>query len=692
MTTEIADAYIALYAKMPGVKNDITNALGGSEVSGAVEKSGKGMGGKLLGGLSSVVKGGVIAVGATMAAGIGVALVKGFGRLQAIDGADKKLTGLGHSAEAVDQIMQNAMASVRGTAFGLGDASGVAASIVAAGIKPGEELEKVLKSVANSAAAAGTDLGDMGSIYSKVASVGKAQNDVLQQVADRGVPIYQALGTQLGVTTEEVFKMASAGKIGFAEFEQAMTSASGTVAEEMGKTLPGATANFFASLGRIGANLMSGIYPFLGPLVAAVTAALSPLEGRAAEIGQKIADLVGPGLQFITDTLNGGFDLSGFLDILSVLSPLGMAFKVLEPILPMLLDSFMQIAGVVGGAVSEVFQAILPTIIELAGVFSGVLATVLPTLLPVIQQLAGVFGEVLVAVAPLVGELVGALLPVVGLLVPVIAALLPPFMALISALMPIVQAILPILSTLIQQLAPIFLMLVAAVLPLLTPILSLITPLLDLVMIILPPLVQLIGFLATVIATGLQLALSYLIPMITGVVDAISSFLIPIIDYLVGHFEALTTFLTGVFTGNWEMAWQGVQDIFSNMWQGMQDIGKGAINFIIDLINSAIAGINGLAGGISDLTGGAIDLKIGEIPRLAEGGIVSKRPGGMTAVIGEGRYDEAVVPLSPGVLSQLGGGGSGPSIELNVYGDKNQSAAEIGQISMNALNEELRGL
>ena len=40
---------------------------------------------------------------------------------------------------------------------------------------------------------------------------------------------------------------------------------------------------------------------------------------------------------------------------------------------------------------------------------------------------------------------------------------------------------------------------------------------------------------------------------------------------------------------------------------------------------------------------------------LAEGGIVRARPGGIMANIGEGRYDEAVIPLRPGM--NVGGGG-----------------------------------
>jgi tape measure domain-containing protein len=45
----------------------------------------------------------------------------------------------------------------------------------------------------------------------------------------------------------------------------------------------------------------------------------------------------------------------------------------------------------------------------------------------------------------------------------------------------------------------------------------------------------------------------------------------------------------------------------------------------------------------------------GRVPQMANGGIVSRRPGGILANLGEGRYDEAVVPLTPQVTENLTG-------------------------------------
>ena len=217
MAQEIAAAYVTLLPSAKGMSKNIEKEMGDS-FEGAEKKGSKSFGGFF----GKVAKWGTAAVATIGGAFVGKAAHGGLKRLMGIEEAQAKMKGLGHDSASVTQIMDNALASVKGTSFGMAEAATTAAGAVAAGISPGERLEGVLKSVANSASAAGVGMDEMGSIYNKVASLGKAQNDVLQQVADRGIPIYQALAEQLGVTTDEVFKMASAGQIGSEEFEQAM--------------------------------------------------------------------------------------------------------------------------------------------------------------------------------------------------------------------------------------------------------------------------------------------------------------------------------------------------------------------------------------------------------------------------------------------------------------------------------------
>lgn len=434
---EIANAYIALTVKAPGIKKSVDQALGAASSSG--DKAGSSIGSRLVGAAEKVVKAGAATVGAGLAAGLGTALVKGFQRLSAIDTARAKLTGLGHDASTVEKVMGNALASVRGTSFGLGDAATTAAQAVAAGIKPGEELEGVLKSVANSAAAAGSDLGEMGGIYAKVASVGKAQNDVLSQVADRGIPIYQALADQLGVTADEVFKMASAGDIGFAQFESAMTNAAGTVATELGNTLGGSWSNFIASLGRTGANLMSGLYPQLTPAVQSITAAMEPLEAAAGAVGEKIGAVLAPAFEWLGRALTGQADFGILADIAGYLSPLGAAAKIVQPVLPLVGDALSQMGSALGGALAAALPVVLPALTDLVVQLAELATAVIPILLPVLSELVTQFAGLASDALPI---LVDGLVLAVDAFGGIAKSALPVLEALAPAIGPITVAVL----------------------------------------------------------------------------------------------------------------------------------------------------------------------------------------------------------------------------------------------------------
>lgn len=411
---ELAKAYVTVLASTKGagaqIVSEFANAgdrAGSSAGSRATSAFGKIFGGTIPGLITKAFAG--ISIGGTL----GAAFTKGFNRLKAIDMAQAKLRGLGNDAQSVELIMQNASAAVKGTAFGLDAAATAAAGAVAAGIQPGERLEAVLKSVSNSAAASGSSMEEMGAIYNKVASLGKAQNDVLQQVADRGIPIYQALADQFGVTSDEVFKMASKGEISFEQFEAAMTKASGTVADEMGKTLPGAFANAQAAMGRFGANVLQGIYPQLTKFFLAFQDWMKPVEAFGKVVGTQ---------------------LGGALE--SLVSLAGNAARAIGPAVKTGFDTAVQAAT----AFREAFvNAIPPWVGTAFAVTAGLIKEEL-------TRLGGAFsghGTSIIDAARKIGEVLGSNLPVVlhsfagiGLnLIRVIGALATAFLPLVDSIL-----------------------------------------------------------------------------------------------------------------------------------------------------------------------------------------------------------------------------------------------------------------
>lgn len=191
--------------------------------------------------------------------GAGSVLTSGLSRLTGIENARAQLLGLGHTAETVDQIMENALASVKGTPYALNDAATAAAGLVAAGVEPGKELEGQLKNIADAATIANVPLNEMSAIWNKIAASDRLQGEELAQLGDRGIPILQMLSEHLGVSVEEVRKLASEGKINFETFSAAMHANLSGAALEAANTTTGAFSNLKAALGRLGAEILSAL-------------------------------------------------------------------------------------------------------------------------------------------------------------------------------------------------------------------------------------------------------------------------------------------------------------------------------------------------------------------------------------------------------------------------------------------------
>lgn len=289
MSVEVGVAYLPIVASTDQFAKDVKKAFGDVErESQPLTDSKSGIGAKLGKGFKIAA----VSALALATAVTGIAVKKGLDRALQLDQVSAKLKGLGHDTQSIEAIMNSAMESVSGTAFGLGDASTVAASAVAAGIKPGKELTRTLKAVADASTIAGVDMSSMGAIFNKVAASNKVQMDVINQLHDAGVPALSLLAGQMGVTAEEASKMASAGKIDFETFQLAMEKGMGGAALESGSAAQGAWANMLAALGRVGEKLVSKVLPyavkFFGKVQEWANAASPYVEKFASWLGDKI--------------------------------------------------------------------------------------------------------------------------------------------------------------------------------------------------------------------------------------------------------------------------------------------------------------------------------------------------------------------------------------------------------------------
>lgn len=127
-------------------------------------------------------------------------------------------------------------------------------------------------------------------------------------------------------------------------------------------------------------------------------------------------------------------------------------------------------------------------------------------------------------------------------------------------------------------------------------------------------------------------------------------------------FDGIIDFIRGVFTGDWERAWEGVKKIFGGIFNGLVAIAKAPINGIIGLLNSAINCVNQMINGFNNI---GFDLpdwlggdswhpsiqSIPNMPYLATGGILAQG----SAVVGEAGPEILTVSGSKAVVQPLSG-------------------------------------
>lgn len=289
----------------------------------------------------------------------GIALTKGFGRLVEIDTAKAKLSALGNSAKDTNTIMDNAMESVKGTSFGMGEAATTAANAVAAGIKPGKELTQYLKNTSDAAAIAGSDMSEMGSVLNKVQTQNKAYNGELQQLSDRGLPIYEWLAKEANVTGEEVVEMASKGEISSKTLQSAIKNNIGGAAKEMGeKSFTASLANMWAALSRVGTAFLDaggkggGFFSKLKPLMNDLTDMFENLQPQAEKWGVTL----GVTFNKVVDGISGivkwyqGLDSGTQKTLGGIVKWLGITLVTMGPVLTI----FGKFTSMIGGMFSGI--------------------------------------------------------------------------------------------------------------------------------------------------------------------------------------------------------------------------------------------------------------------------------------------------------------------------------------------------
>jgi len=353
-------------------------------------------------------------------------------------------------------------------------------------------------------------------------------------------------------------------------------------------------------------DLVETIFPVLLNLIETL---LPPIQQIITAILPVIVSLIQqllPPIMKIIETV-----LPILVNLINAIMPL--VVQILDTILPVLI----QLIEALLPPIIQIIEAVLPVVIQL-------LQTLLPPILKIVNAVLPVLIDLINTVMPLVVKIIEAVLPIV---IELIEKLLPPILKVIDLVLPVlinlIESILPLVTTIIEAILPVLLTLLDVLMPLLEPILDILLmflePLMQLLNMILPPIIALFKNIIEKVMPPLQKVFEAVAGAVSGNFKNAFDGIKKVFENVKGIFTGIIDFVKNVFTGNWKGAWDAVVKIFGNIFDGIKNIFKVPINWIIDGLNLFIKGLNKLQ--IPDWVPGVggMGLNIAEIKRLRIG-------------------------------------------------------------------------
>lgn len=142
-------------------------------------------------------------------------------------------------------------------------------------------------------------------------------------------------------------------------------------------------------------------------------------------------------------------------------------------------------------------------------------------------------------------------------------------------------------------------------------------------------------------------------PVLGGILNGFFNTFKGVWDGFKGILDGVIDIIRGVFSADWERAWNGVVELFSGIIGTIVSIFKAPLNGIISLINGAVGHINGLIDKVNKIPGVNVG-HIGTIPMLANGGVLSQG----SAIVGEVGPELLTMAGNKAVVQPLGAGAS----------------------------------
>ena len=331
-----------------------------------------------------------------------------------------------------------------------------------------------------------------------------------------------------------------------------------------------------------------------------------------------------------------GSIFAGAAPVIGVISSIIAVVSILGDHLEDIRGIIQNVFGDTGVAVFDKFMGVLQNVGSfITGLFAD--GGVANALAPLRETITNLFGEDAGAAFDGLTTILQSVMGVVGQIVSFAQ----------TTVKPIIQ---DIFSFLTGTVVPIILQTFTAAAPSIAGIISGLGSAIMTAMQIIGSAIQAVMPIVQSIITVIMSIASVVVPAVLAGISALAQGIGPIMEGIKTVFDGLIAFITGVFTGNWSQAWEGVKQIFGGAFDALVGLLKTPVNAVIALINKAISGINGLGLDIPDwvpiIGGKSFHIGIPEIPMLAKGGFTDG-----VSIAGEaGR--EAVISFQRGVRAQ----------------------------------------
>ena len=305
----------------------------------------------------------------------------------------------------------------------------------------------------------------------------------------------------------------------------------------------------------------------LSDTMAQIGAVAEPVLNTLIGLGGKLLEQLSPIIEGVADSL-----APALINICEEVAPI--IVSMLEQIMPL---------------IEELLPFIAQLIEQLAPLIVQIVEQLFPPLLQIIQDLLPYFMQIIQAIMPLFSTLVELLMPVIEVFVQLAGVLLN---GLLAALTPIIEDLATFLNDLLTPLIPIISELCDTIVGTLQPVFEQLSPVISQVFDALRPVLDLLGEMLETLIPALVPVIEWLAHIFSEVLGNAIKRVKKILEPISGIFNGIVDFVKGVFSGNWEQAWNGVVNIFKNVFNLLPAFVESVINGIIWIINKLLEGVN----------------------------------------------------------------------------------------------------